>query len=71
MADPIDIEDIKFSSTVHPTAEDRALWESLSDEQRVAIIERDEQAGFDSGVADKASLQEILTETRAELKRSL
>ena len=65
------MEDIKLSSTVFPTGEDIALWQSLSDDQRRAIIERDEQAALDSGIADKASLHEILTETRAENERGL
>lgn len=62
----IDVSGIRFTSTVFPTDEDKALWASLSDEQRRAVIEQSEQAGFDSGVAERASLHEILSEIRAE-----
>ncbi|MDA0240229.1 MAG: hypothetical protein O3A84_09420 [Proteobacteria bacterium] len=62
-----DISGISFTSTVFPTEEDRALWESLSDEQRQALIVQSEKSAYESGVSDKASLQELLSETRAEL----
>lgn len=62
----IDIPDFRFASTVFPTDEDKALWARLNDEQRHALIERSEQAGFDSGVAERASLREILAEVRTE-----
>ena len=64
----LDISGIKFASTVFPTREDKALWASLTPAQRRAIIERDEEAGFRSGVAHKDSMHEILTEARAERK---
>ncbi len=63
-----DIDDIRFSSTVFPSAEDLALWESLSNEERLAVIARDEQVAFESGVAEKSAMFEILAETRAEAK---
>lgn len=56
----------KLSSTVFPTAEDRALWESLSPAERLAIVTRDEDAGARSGVARNASLHEILADLRAQ-----
>lgn len=62
----VDISNITFTSTVFPTDEDKALWASLTDEQRRAVIAQSEQAGFDSGVAERASLHEILGELRAE-----
>jgi hypothetical protein len=68
MSDAVDISRIKFASSVFPTPEDRALWESLTPAQRLAIVERDEEAGFRSGVAQNASLQEMLAEIRAEPK---
>jgi hypothetical protein len=58
----IDISGIAFSSTVFPTPEDRALWESLTPAERLAIIEHDEEAGFRSGVARNASMHELLAE---------
>jgi hypothetical protein len=66
-----DIEKIRFSSIVFPSAEDLALWENLSNEERAAIIARDEHAAFESGIAEKSTLREILAETRAEAKREL
>ena len=68
-AKPVDISGVEFSSTVFPTPEDRALWESLTPAQRLAIVERDEEAGFRSGVAANASMREILTEVLAEAKK--
>jgi hypothetical protein len=62
----IDISGVMFASAVFPTAEDKALWQSLTPEQRLAIVRRDEQAGFDSGVADQASMAEILAEARRD-----
>ncbi len=51
MSDAVDISRIKFASSVFPTPEDRALWESLTPAERLAIVERDEEAGFRSGAA--------------------
>jgi hypothetical protein len=62
----VDVSRIAFASTVFPTAEDKELWESLTQAEQLAIIERDEEAGFASGVARSASLREILAEVRAE-----
>jgi hypothetical protein len=62
----IDVSRVAFASTAFPTPEDRALWESLTPAERLAVIQRDEEAGFKSGVADNASLREILAEVRAE-----
>jgi hypothetical protein len=67
-AKELDISAIKFASSAFPTREDKALWEILTPAQRLAIVERDEEAGFRSGVAEKASLQEMLAEIRAEAK---
>lgn len=65
----VDISGIKFSSTVFPTPEDRVLWESLTPAQRLAIVERDEEAGFRSGAARNASKSELLAEIRSETKK--
>lgn len=62
----VDISGIRFSSTVFPTAEDQVLWDSLTHEQRLAILVRDEEEGFRSGVAKASSAQEILAEVLAE-----
>ena len=62
----VDISGIRFSSTLFPTAEDQALWESVTPEQRLAILVRDEEEGFRSGIAKACSAQEILAEVLAE-----
>jgi hypothetical protein len=67
-AKELDISAVKFASSAFPTPEDRALWESLTPAQRLAVVERDEEAGFRSGVAQNASLREMLAEIRAEAK---
>ena len=64
-AKTIDISGIEFSSTVFPTAEDIALWESLSPEERRAVVARDEEAGARSGVAEKESLEQRLHRVRS------
>jgi hypothetical protein len=61
-----DISGISFTSSVFPTPADTALWDSLTPAQRLAIIERDEDEGFRSGVADKSSMQDILAGVLAE-----
>lgn len=58
--------DTKFTSSVFPTAEDRAFWGSLTLEQRLALVRQDEQDGFDSGVAERSSMAEILAEARRD-----
>ena len=62
----ININNLTFSSKVFPTKEDKELWASLDDHQRQAIIARDEQAGFDSGITKHKNLQDLLTEVRSE-----
>jgi len=66
MSEPktINAPDVKFSSTVFPTEEDAALWESLSPEEQRAIIARDEEVGFRSGIAPKESLTARLARVR-------
>jgi hypothetical protein len=65
----VDISGIRFSSTVYPTAEDQTLWDSLTPEQRMAILVRDEEEAFRSGVAEASSAQEILAEVLAERRK--
>ena len=61
-----DISRVVFSSTVFPTAGDKALWESLTQAEQLAIIRRDEEAGFKSSAVRNASLRELLAEVRTE-----
>lgn len=62
----VEISHIRFSSTVLPSAEDKALWENLTPEQQLVVLRRDEQAGFESGIADHASMAQILAEARRD-----
>ena len=64
--DTVDISKISFTSTVCPTEEDKALWASLSDVEREALLIADERKAYESGVAENASMEKLLTETRAE-----
>ncbi len=65
----VDISGIKFTSTVFPTPEDMALWESLTDEQRKAVEVRDEEEGFNSGIAEHRSMDQLIAEAKAEMKK--
>lgn len=62
----IDIEDIQFTSSVFPTAEDVALGESLDDDERKAVIERDLKEAKASGIAPRQTMAEIIAEMRAK-----
>ncbi|WP_339854311.1 hypothetical protein [uncultured Nisaea sp.] len=61
-----DISEVKFSSTVCPSPEDKALWSHLSADQRRTLVVDSEQAAFEGGVSESTSLSELLNETRAE-----
>lgn len=64
-AKSMDVSGNRFASTVFPTAEDMQLWESLSPNERRAMIARDEDEGANSGIADKESLSERLKRVRS------
>ena len=49
-----------FSSTAYPTDADMALWNSLSIEEQKALIAKDEEEGFRSGITSHESLEERL-----------
>lgn len=68
-SDPVPSE--RFTSQAFPTAEDMALWDSLDAATQRAIVIRDEQEGFDSGVAPTETLEERLARVRAELVHAL
>jgi len=63
----IDVSHIEFTSTVYPTEEDMKLWYSLSAAEQRAVIYRDVEAALKSGIAEKQSMAEIITEARAEM----
>ena len=50
-----------------PTAEDMALWQSLSAAEQRAVIERDEEAGFRSGAAEPETQDNRLARVRASM----
>ena len=56
---------MKFQSTVFPTAKDIKLWESLSPEQRRAIIARELDEAEKSGVAEDVSIDDLIARVRA------
>lgn len=63
----VDISGVKFASTVFPTPEDMALWDSLTPEQRKAVEVRDEEEGHHSGVTEPRSMDELIAEAKAEM----
>lgn len=69
--DTIDVSRIKFTSTVYPTDEDMALWESLSPAEQHAVIMRDVATGLKGSPASKASKAEIMGEVLDELKHGI
>lgn len=67
----VDVSDIKFASTAFPTDEDMKLWDSLTPEQREAVIIEAEEKGFRSGIAPDESVEERLARVRAKAVRDL
>ena len=63
----VDISHVKFTSTVFPTEEDMKLWNSLTLEQKKAVEIRDEEEGYQSGVADPCTMADIIAEAKAEM----
>lgn len=57
-----DSAEVSLTSTVFPSAADKALWQSLTEAQRQAIIEKQEQDAFASGPSDQSDLQTLLNE---------
>ena len=60
-----------FSSTAYPSDADMALWNSLSIEEQKALMVKDEEEGFRSGIASGESLKERLKRVRAEMVHDL
>jgi len=63
----IDISHVKFSSTVFPSKDDMKLWDSLSLEQKKAVEIRDEEEGYQSGLAEPCTMADIIAEAKAEM----
>ena len=64
--DTIDVSHVKFTSTVMPTDEDIALWESLSEAEQEAVLDRELAEAEASGTAPKQTMAEIIAEARAK-----
>ncbi len=57
----------KVSSFVNPTDEDIATFESLSDSQRLALLQQELDKGIASGLS-KRTFDEILSAARAKAR---
>ena len=66
MTEKIDISHIQFTSTAFPTAEDQALWHSLSAAEKRAVILRDVEEGLYGDVADNASREALIKKALAK-----
>ena len=62
----IDVSDVTLSSLVFPTAEDMAVWNALSAEQKEAFIAEAESRGAESGAAEEETLEARLARVRAK-----
>ena len=62
-----DIGEVQFSSQAFPSEEGMKRWENLDPASRRAVVVRDEQQGFDSGVAPAETIEERLARVRAAL----
>ena len=67
MTTKTDISKITFTSKAFPTADDMALWDSLSPDEKLAVIERDEEAGFQSGVVELETLEQRFQRVLAKM----
>ena len=65
--DTVDISHVKFTSTVFPTKEDMDLWNSLTREEKQAVELRDEEEGYNSGIAEPRTVEELIAEAKAEM----
>ena len=70
-AKTVNVSHIRFTSTVYPTAQDIALWESLTAEEKRAVIQRELDEAEASGLAPKQSMAEIIAKARADLGHDL
>lgn len=52
----VNIDHIRLESMAMPTDNDMKIWNSLSHAEKKAVLERELEAGMNSGIADDASL---------------
>lgn len=69
-AKAVNIDHIQFSPAAGPcpTAEDIALWNSLTDEEKEAVLHRELDEAEASGLADYTDMKTLLSELKAELE---
>lgn len=58
-------EKIEWSPPAFPSEDDMRFWESLTAGQQRELVERAEQAGFDSGIAEPEEMAVRLKRVRA------
>ena len=66
----IDVSHIRFTSTVFPTEEDMRLWDSLSAEERRAVVRRDLDEAEASGIAEPETIGQVIERVRRATKTS-
>ncbi len=67
----LDISHIRFTSMAQPTDEDVALWDSLTDDEKNAVLDREIDEAMASGIAPKQTMAEIIEEAKAEMKNEV
>ncbi|MEM9572938.1 MAG: hypothetical protein AAF996_15845 [Pseudomonadota bacterium] len=69
MSDPdtIDVSHVKFSSTAMPSEEDIALWESLSDAEKIAVLDRELAEAEASGIAQPETMAHRIERVRKSM----
>ena len=60
----IDISHVKFTSAAEPTAEDMKLWDTLSNDEKIAVIDRDLAEAEASGIAEPETMAERIERVR-------
>ena len=66
--DTIDVSHVNFSSTVMPSAEDIALWESLSEAEQEAVIDRELAEAEASGIAKPEAMADRIERVRKSMR---
>jgi len=67
MSSTADIDDVKISSWAAPTADDIAVFKSLTEAQRAELVRREVQKGIESGVSDK-TMEDVWREALRRFK---
>ena len=63
---PIDVSDVQLESPTFPTAEDQAIWDSLSPAEQHALISRELDAAEKSGPAQTSSMKDMIARVRGK-----